>query len=260
MTMNKSAIAAGKPARRKVPLLSKLWAAVRPAPPLAPSGAEVIATHLAALPPGEELKVVFGGHWSDNPGWLLLSERDQDVTAPLAFASQTVDVVFAEHVIEHVPFVGGVHFLQEAHRILKPGGRCRILCPMLDRMMHADLGDANGRAYMRNSYSRFFEPEEALLRDLGLDGMHEDARAFMFNNLYMGHDHRFIWTSGLMIKVMHAIGFREAARRAPGDGAHPGDCIERRRRGLYLGYDWREELSTTDPVYDVESFVVEGTK
>ena len=42
-----------------------------------------------------------------NPGWLLLSERHQDITGRLDFADNTVDVAFAEHVIEHVPFGGG---------------------------------------------------------------------------------------------------------------------------------------------------------
>jgi SAM-dependent methyltransferase len=255
------AIAAFKRRAARVPFLLKLWRVFRPGLAEPPSGLEVIASYRQSLAPGAELKVVFGGHWSDNPGWLLLSERHQDVTGRLAFADNTVDVAFAEHVIEHVPFAGGVNLLRESYRILKPGGVCRILCPMLDRMMTATLDDANGREYMRNSYSRFFTEEEALLRDqLGLDGIFEEPRAFMFNNLYMGHEHRFIWTSGLMIKVMKAIGFKTADRYLPGQGSRSEYCIERRRRGLYLGHDWKEELLAAREPYDNESFVVEGIK
>jgi SAM-dependent methyltransferase len=259
--MVKAIIEALKRLGRKVPFLVKLRAAMRPAPVPLQSGPEVIAEYVRQLSPGADLKVVFGGHWSDHPGWLLLNERQQDVTHQLAFGTGTVDMVFAEHVIEHVPLIGGVHFIQESFRILKPGGICRILCPMLDQLMRADLSDANGRDYVRNSLSRFFIDEEALLAGtLGLEGINEDPVCFMFNNLYMSHDHRFIWTSSLMMKVMTAIGFRDVRRYGPGEGSRPADCIERRRRGLYIGYDWREEGATPLPPYDVESIVVEGIK
>jgi SAM-dependent methyltransferase len=245
----------------KVPLLATLRRSLLTKPPSGPSGQEIISKYLKTLPPGADLKIVFGGHWSNNPGWLLLNERDQDITQPLAFPSGIVDVVFAEHVIEHVPFAGGVQFLQESFRILKPGGVCRILCPMLDRLMTANLDDSNGREYVRNSLSPHFSEEQALLRDvLGIGGLDADPLAFLFNGIYLNHGHRFIWTSGLMIKVMKAIGFQRVERFEPGEGSRPADCIERRRRGIYLGYDWREELLTPHTVYDVESFVVEGVK
>jgi SAM-dependent methyltransferase len=247
---------------RRVPLLVAIKRLLFPPPtPVPPiSGPEKITRHQIALPPGAALRVVFGGHWSDNPGWLILTEHDQDITHPLQFADGTVDVVFSEHVIEHVPFVGAVHFLQESFRILKDGGVCRIVCPMLDRLVTADLGDANGRIYVRNSLASGFTREQALLADtLGLKGIEDDPLPFMFNALYMGHDHRFIWSSGLMIKVMRAIGFHEARRQEPGQGVLADGCIERRRRGIYLGNDWQEELQSRD-VYDVESFAVEAVK
>ena len=258
----RTVISALKARARDVPLLLKLWRSVRPAPqqPARPPLPQLMAEHLAALPPGADVKVVFGGHWSDNPGWLLLTERDQDITTPIALADRSVDMVFAEHVIEHVPFTGGVHFLQESFRILKGGGICRIVCPMLDRLMTADLGDDDGREYVRNSLLPHAADEHALLEKLGLRGLDEDPVAFMFNNLYMVHGHRFIWTSGLMIKVMIAIGFQHARRFSPGEGSRPADCIERRRRGIYLGHDWRDELATPRVPYDVESFVVEAVK
>ena len=189
-----------------------------------------------------------------------MTEHDQDITRPLQFADGAVDVVFSEHVIEHVPFLGAVHFLQESFRILKSGGVCRIICPMLDRLLTADLNDANGRIYVQNSLAPYFAREQALLTTtLGLNILGDDPLPFMFNFLYMGHGHQFIWTSGLMIKVLQAIGFHDVRRRGPGEGIRTEYCIERRRRGIYLGHDWQEELRSRD-VYDVESFVVEAVK
>jgi SAM-dependent methyltransferase len=258
--MSESTISAIKRHARKIPFLVKMKNAVHPPRP-APSGREVIDRYLKTLPAGADLKIAFGGHWSNNPGWLLLNEEHQDITKPLDIAPNAADVVFCEHVIEHVPFVGGVHFLQESFRILKPGGVCRIVCPMLDRLMTADLHDANGQEYLRNSILRYFTDADAVLRNtLQLDGLNEDPLAFLFSGVYMNHGHQFIWTSSLMIKVMRAIGFTSARRYQPGEGSRPADCIERRRRGIYIGFDWRDELSTPDQPYDVESFVVEAIK
>ena len=245
---------------RTSPLLAKMWRAIKP-PPRRPTGREVIDGYIQQLPAGRDLKIVFGGHWSNNPGWLLLNEEDQDITRPLAFSPNVADVVFAEHVIEHVTCSEGVHFLQESFRILKSGGVCRIICPMLDRLMTARFADANGREYLRNSVLPFFADADAVLRQqLGLNGINEEPDPFMFSGLYMNHGHKFIWTSTLMIKVMKAIGFSDAQRYQPGEGSRPADCIERRRRGVYLGYDWREEVAPSVEPFDLESFVVEGIK
>ena len=216
----------------KVPLVAALWRWWRPRAAL-PSGREVIAKYLRGLPRGGDLKIVFGGHWSDNPGWLLLTEHHQDITKRLDFGDSVADVIFSEHVIEHVPFVGGVHFLREAFRILKPGGVCRSFARCSIGCGVQILLTRMGRSTLRNPLLPAFGIEDALLREtLNLRGINEDPEAFLFANIYMGHGHRFIWTSGLMMKVMKAIGFSGAQRFAPGEGSRPADCIERRRRAF----------------------------
>jgi len=256
-----SSLAGLKSRLRQVSFLRRLKRSViGPRTPARRPGLEVIREYVDGLEAGADLKVVFGGHWSDNPGWLLLSEADQDITTRLQFADRTVDVVLTEHVIEHVPFVGGVHYFQECARILKSGGICRTVCPMLDRMMDVDLRSANGITYVENSLKPFYSDANQILTELELGGLQENVLPFFFGALYMGHEHRFIWTSDLMIKVMKAVGFREARRVNIGEGSQPEVCIERRRRGVYLGHDWREELLVAREPFDVESFVVEGIR
>jgi SAM-dependent methyltransferase len=259
-SMVSTAVSAFKRRARRYPLLVSLRNAVRrPTPP--PSGKQVIEKYLRDLRPGDDLKILFGGHWSNNPGWLLLNEEHQDITRPLDFPDGVADVVFSEHVIEHVPFVSAVHFMRESFRILKPGGVCRVICPMLDRLMTAKLDDAPGREYVRTSLIGIHQDADDILRQtLGLDGVNEEPLPFLFTALYMNHGHRFIWTSTLMIKVMKQIGFSRAARYQPGEGSRSDACIERRRRGIYLGHDWREELRDQHATYDVESFVLEAIK
>jgi predicted SAM-dependent methyltransferase len=48
---------------------------------------------------------------------------------PFPFEDNTYDLVFASHVLEHVPWYRTDAALQEAHRILKPGGEIEIYVP-----------------------------------------------------------------------------------------------------------------------------------
>lgn len=48
---------------------------------------------------------------------------------PLPFADDTYDLVFASHVLEHIPWYRTVSALREAHRVLKPGGEIEIYVP-----------------------------------------------------------------------------------------------------------------------------------
>lgn len=68
---------------------------------------------------GEKFKIIFGGHWSNNPGWLVVSESEQDITKSLSFSENIADVIFTEHVIEHVSFMEGVAFMRNSKRTLK---------------------------------------------------------------------------------------------------------------------------------------------
>ena len=90
-----------------------------------------IESYLKYLDPKDKLKVIFGGHWSNHSGWLILDQVDQNISKRLNFSDNTVDVVFTEHVIEHVSFTDGIYFFNESKRILKNGGVLRIVCPMI---------------------------------------------------------------------------------------------------------------------------------
>jgi len=229
-------------------------------PPAPASQNSKIAAYIAALPPDKKLRVVFGGHWSDNPDWLLLKETDQDITKPLDFADNSVDVIFTEHVFEHVGFCEAAAFLHQAYRILKPGGVFRLVCPMLDSVLSADLSDPLGHAYVKTSLIPYYQREEILLdKILGLGGIAAAPFDFYINSMFRQHGHLFIWSADLVIRVMQALGYVTAQKKAIGEGINPDYCIERRRRGLYMGSDWREEMASKD-IFDLESTIVEATK
>ena len=73
--------------------------------------------------------------------------HDLGVT-PYPFPDNEFDLVVSFHVVEHVPDVMG--FITELHRITKPGGRIRLVCP---HYTNPDwFGDLTHRNHL-NSYS-----------------------------------------------------------------------------------------------------------
>jgi SAM-dependent methyltransferase len=210
------------------------------------------------LKAGEKFKVVFGGHWSDNPGWLILSESEQDITKPLELKNNIADIVFTEHVIEHVSFINGVRFMREAKRILKPGGVFRVVCPSAEKILSNSFEDENGKEYLK-SLERFYPDEHKLFAEWNFDGLNEFKRTFLLNSIFTGYGHKFIWSAELMAKVLKSAGYKEPRIYKVGEGSNDDYCIERRRRGVYLGDKWKEDRSA-GYIYDAESIVVEATK
>jgi SAM-dependent methyltransferase len=218
-----------------------------------------IRNYINSLERGQEFKVIFGGHWFDTDDWLVLTEDEQDITKPLKFANNSVDVIFTEHVIEHIEFIPAIRFLQESCRILKKDGIFRVVCPMIEKLISADFNDEYGSAYITNSLLGAWADENEILNKLNLNGVFESPGTFFLNRVFTKHGHRFIWSVELMIKVLEAIGFSQVRRREVGEGINQDYCIERRSRGLYLGRSWQADR-LPNMIYDPESLVVEAKK
>ncbi|MHB0995805.1 MAG: class I SAM-dependent methyltransferase [Elusimicrobiales bacterium] len=214
--------------------------------------------YAAGIKPGAGYKVVFGGHWAVLPDWLVLSEGEQDITKRLEFPDGSVEVIFTEHVLEHVRFQEGVSFMREAKRILKPGGTLRIVCPVTEKVLGFSPGSDMDREYLK-CLERFYPEEKELFGRLGFDGLREFSKVFLLNSIYTGYGHRFIWSSALIAKVLLALGYRDVKVHEIGKGREASYCLERRRRGIYLGRNAAEDQSA-DYVYDAESLAVEATR
>ncbi|MCV3272655.1 class I SAM-dependent methyltransferase [Roseobacter sinensis] len=52
-----------------------------------------------------------------------------DITEPLPYPDDSLDAIYAEEVLEHVPNPAGRAFLSEAKRVLRPGGVLRLTTP-----------------------------------------------------------------------------------------------------------------------------------
>lgn len=209
---------------------------------------------------GGKVKLVFGGHWSDHPGWFVLTEKDQDITQRLRLPDDCADAIFTEHVIEHLYLADTVRFMRETRRVLKEDGVVRIVCPGFERVLANDLSHDSDKHYIGGFIAPYvFAEEDRILRELQLDGVFAAPRVFFFNSIFNRHGHRFIWSAELLVKVLAALHFRDVSVREIGEGVHSEYCIERRRRGLYLGGDWEADRTETT-IYDPESMVVEAIK
>lgn len=218
-----------------------------------------VERYARSLGPQEEFKIILGGHWSDHPGWLILDENDQDITRPLVFADNSVDVIFTEHVVEHLDFLACVFFFRETIRILKHGGLLRIVCPMIEKILSVSFDDAMSRSYMRYIARRIYKEEDEVLKTIGLCGLSESPRVFLWNNLFLKHGHKFIWSAELMMAVLKALGYADVRSYEFDKGGSEEYCINRKRRGIYLGNDWEEDASAGYS-YDAESMAIEAKK
>jgi predicted SAM-dependent methyltransferase len=69
-----------------------------------------------------------------------------DLTKPLPFKDDSVSVIYASHVLEHLYFVDAQKLLMECRRVLKSNGVIRLVVPDLRAMVETYLDSKNGNA------------------------------------------------------------------------------------------------------------------
>jgi len=204
------------------------------------------------------MKIIYGGHWDNPPkGWISITEQEQDITNRLNLPDNSTDVIFNEHVWEHLPLEGAIAFAKESLRILGTGGILRIACPTIDKLIQFKNDDL-GKHYSDTQSRHYYLKEEAALYRLGLDGLREDPMVFMFDSLLKGHNHKLIWSSTLIKKVLEKVGFSEVYVCEPGEtNFNKEDCLERIVRGVDV--DYLKEHFGLDK-FDCETMVIEAKK
>lgn len=122
-----------------------------------------------------------------------------DATAPFPFEDGVFDFIFSEHMIEHIPYVGGVAMLGECHRVLKPGGKIRISTPSLQFLIDLCRADKSERQreYIDWATKKFFKsapyPDDV----------------FVVNNFVRDWGHQFIYDEKTLRSSLSAAGFAD---------------------------------------------------
>jgi len=145
--------------------------------------------------------VTFGHAWinADIRGDIKQTVEDKghifeycDVTKPLRWENNSVALITAHHLIEHLTRGEGAHFLEQSFRILKPGGVIRLSTPDLNTFI-AKLGS------FKETYAEEFEVGNA-----------EDSVDAFFRLAFKGHE--TIYTYASLRRKMEGAGFVDVKR------------------------------------------------
>ena len=135
------------------------------------------------------MKIQFGCGGNRLPGWQN-HDAEVDIRKPLPYGDAVADLVFAEHVVEHVAPADAWRFFTEVLRILRSGGVFRIAVPSIERV--ALLADKEYLAWLAKS------------------GFGEATLRSAVENQIVNHGHLALWSEPLLKCCLEAVGFRAA--------------------------------------------------
>ena len=148
-----------------------------------------------------------------------------DITTGLPLDDACVSGVYSEHCIEHIPLESGDLVLAEMFRVLKPGGRVRIVMPdaeiYLTRYVNA-LKDPSG------------EPMPYAERD-DFHGIYQPIMSV--NRIFHEHGHRFIYDFPMLKSLLERHHFANIELCSFGEGKDPRlvkDSSKRARESFYV--------------------------
>ena len=130
-----------------------------------------------------------------------------DATRPFPIPDASIDYVFSEHMIEHIPYAAGLSMLKECHRILKSGGKVRLATPDLGTLL--DLKKDNlselQREYIAWNTKTFLPPGTPV------------EPIFVINNQFRNYGHQFLFDEACLREALARAGFGEIRRMPVGE-------------------------------------------
>lgn len=151
-------------------------------------------------------------------GWLTADafkyEADiyMNVYSKFPFPDNSFDVIYSEHLIEHIVLDKIPHFLQEIYRILKPGGLFRVTTPALE--IHAlNYINKNDNFFIPiiEKYKARWDKQKNkywLIRS--------NCGAFMSRAVQRFYRHRFMYDYETLSSCLNEIGFVKCINQSCG--------------------------------------------
>lgn len=122
----------------------------------------------------------------------------------LPFSDETLDRVYSEHVLEHVPYETGLFFLKEAYRTLRSGGCIRIAVPDLEDL----VAGYHNRDWKRFDWVNW--PEHAFI----------STRAEMINIAFRWWGHMHLYDQEELERALIEAGFYQIVFVENGQSEH----------------------------------------
>jgi predicted SAM-dependent methyltransferase len=156
------------------------------------------------------LRVELGSN-ARRPGWVVtnVSWRARlhlDATEPWPMADGTVEVIFADNMIEHLPLAGARLALQHAHSALRPGGTIRLATPDVEAAARLYLGQNEAQA-------------EALMEMHRRAGRVAEHSVDILRIPFAEHGHHvgYLYDEASLAAELKRAGFHGIRRCAPGE-------------------------------------------
>jgi predicted SAM-dependent methyltransferase len=154
------------------------------------------------------------------------------------FNNQSFDYIFTEHMIEHVKFEHGVNMLRESYRILKKGGKIRLVTPDINFLINIYL---NPNKSIHKRYLKWMWKESTPWAP-------SPDPIFLFNNYVRDWGHTFIYDKKILIECMKKIGFKKIKQY------RVSKSEDKNLKSL------ENEFRAPNGLIDLESCCLEGTK
>lgn len=167
-----------------------------------------------------------------------------DLAKPLPFLDNTISVVYAAHVLEHLYLADAQKLLVECKRILRPGGVIRLVVPDLGHMVTTYVRRRNGGS---PSLAAKNAPADDLNERLGFRSATPPSGNFLFKfySLWKDfHHHKWMYDSASLIHNVEKAGFVGVAEKGYLQSDIPGI----------------EEVEEAGRVLDGAGICVEGRK
>jgi SAM-dependent methyltransferase len=172
---------------------------------------------------GKPLQLIVGAGAQRREGWVSTdigpgAPEYMDITRALPLAARSVDMIFGEQVIEHLPKRTMRRFLSECSRVLKPGGILRVATPDMEAIARLYVADD---ASFRNAAERTRRTFPQLWSQVyGESATPSD----LVNYFFYEHAHRYIYDFGTLRDLMVQSGLHDIRRTPYGVSSTPDLC------------------------------------
>lgn len=148
---------------------------------------------------------------------IIAGEIYLNATKKLPFPDESIDFIFAEQFIEHLSYIGGNFFLNEAFRILKYEGVIRVATPNLDGLIDV-YKDQNDNVIQEDVISRHRRNHNPQCQNY----------CHFINDIFHLWGHKFIYNKKTLEETINTAKFKKVEWKIFGKSSY--EALKNRER------------------------------